>query len=207
MTDAFTYPDKPMDRGKVLSAEDLQRLGRFNRYEDVDGDGIPYRTIPGTDHPAAAYFTRGSGHNKYAAYTERSDEWEGNLARLARKFDHARTIVPAPIVDEVAGAKIGIISYGSNDPGVVEARDMLAARGIKTSYLRLRALPTTAEFQDFVTKYERIYVIENNFDGQMHKILLTEAPQHATSLISIAKCDGLPFTGRWIARSIAQQEG
>ncbi|MGH2517987.1 MAG: 2-oxoacid:acceptor oxidoreductase subunit alpha, partial [Ktedonobacterales bacterium] len=143
MSQPFAYPDQPMDRGKVLSAEDLQRLGSFNRYEDVDGDGIPFRTIPGTEHPNAAYFTRGSGHNKYAQYTERSDEWEGNLRRLARKFDHARTIVPKPVVDEVAGAEIGILSYGSNDPGIVEARDMLAAKGIATSYLRLRALPTT----------------------------------------------------------------
>jgi 2-oxoglutarate ferredoxin oxidoreductase subunit alpha len=207
MSRPFAYPDKPLDRGKVLSAEDLQRLGGFNRYEDVDGDGIPFRTIPGTEHPNAAYFTRGSGHNKYANYTERSDEWEDNLKRLSRKFEHTRTLVPKPIVDEVDGAEIGILSYGSNNPGIVEARDMLAAKGIKTSYLRLRALPTTSEFQDFVARYSRIYVVENNFDGQMHKILQTEAPKHAARLISIAKCDGLPLTGRWIARSIVQQEG
>jgi len=206
MSEPFAYPDKPMDRGKVLSAEDLDRLGGFNRYEDVDGDGIGYRTVPGTDHPLAAYFTRGSGHNKYAQYTERADEWEDNLKRLARKFEYARTIVPKPVVDMVAGAEIGVIAYGSTDPGVVEARAMLAAKGVKTSYLRLRALPTTAEFNEFVTRHPHLYVVENNLDGQMHKILQTEAPAQAASMKSITKCDGLPLTGRWIARSIIQAE-
>jgi 2-oxoglutarate ferredoxin oxidoreductase subunit alpha len=206
MTDPFAYPDKPFDRGKVLSAEELQKLGGFHRYEDVDGDGIPYRTIPGTDSPLAAYFTRGSGHNALAQYTERADEWQANLARLRRKFDTARTLVPKPVVDEVAGAEVGIISYGSNDSAITEARSMLASRGITTSYLRLRALPTTAEFQQFVAQYPRLYVVENNFDGQMAKILLTEAPEHAAQLISINQCDGLPLTGRWIAQSIYERE-
>ncbi|HEU5348334.1 MAG TPA: hypothetical protein VFU63_06950, partial [Ktedonobacterales bacterium] len=206
MTDPFTYPDKPLDRGKVLSAEDLAALRGFNRYEDVDGDGIPFRTVPGTDSPYAAYFTRGSGHNKEAQYTERADEWQANLARLRRKFDTARTLVPKPIVDEVDGAEVGIISYGSNDSPIAEARSMLASRGIQTSYLRLRALPTTDEFQQFVAKYPRFYVVENNFDGQMAKILQTEAPTHAAQLKSVNQCDGLPLTGRWIAQSILEQE-
>jgi 2-oxoglutarate/2-oxoacid ferredoxin oxidoreductase subunit alpha len=206
MSDPFAYPDTPMDRGKVLSADDLTRLGGFNRYEDVDGDGVPYRTIPGTDHPLAAYFTRGSGHNKEAQYTERADEWEANLARLARKHEYARTIVPRPILDEVKGAKIGLIAYGSTDPGIVEARAMLAAKGVKTSYLRLRALPTTEELHEFVARYPHIYVVENNFDGQMRRILQSEVPEHAARLVSICKCDGLPFTGKWIARSILEQE-
>ena len=206
MTDPFAYPDKPFDRGKVLSAEELQKLGGFHRYEDVDGDGIPYRTIPGTDSPLAAYFTRGSGHNALAQYTERADEWQANLARLRRKFDTARTLVPKPVVDEVAGAEVGIISYGSNDSAITEARSMLTSRGVTTSYLRLRALPTTAEFQQFVAKYPRLYVVENNFDGQMAKILMTETPEHAAQLTSINQCDGLPLTGRWIAQSIYERE-
>lgn len=206
MSQPFAYPDQPMDRGKVLSAEDLTRLGGFHRYEDVDGDGIGYRTLPGTDHPLAAYFTRGSGHNKEAQYTERPDEWEANLKRLERKHEHARTIVPRPVVDEVAGAEVGIISFGSNDPGIAEARDMLAAKGIKTSYLRLRALPTTDEFARFVARYPRLYVVENNIEGQLRRILLSEAPEHAARLVSICKCDGLPLSGRWIARSIVEQE-
>ncbi|HEX5547434.1 MAG TPA: 2-oxoacid:acceptor oxidoreductase subunit alpha [Ktedonobacterales bacterium] len=206
MSQPFTYPNKPFDRGKVLSAEELATLGGFHRYEDVDGDGIGSRTIPGTDSPYAAYFTRGSGHNAQAQYTERADEWQANLARLHRKFEHARTLVPKPVVDEVAGAEIGIISYGSNDSAITEARSMLASHGIQTSYLRLRALPTTEEFQQFVAKYPRHYIVENNFDGQMAKILLTEAPAHAAHLKSVNQCDGLPLTGRWIAQSILEQE-
>jgi len=206
MTDSFDYPDQPMDRGKVLSAEELEKLGGFHRYEDVDGDGIPYRTLPGTDNPLAAYFTRGSGHNTKAIYTERADEWEENLKRLAKKFATARTLVPRPALDETPGAEVGLIAYGSTDPGMVEARMFLEKQGIKTSYLRLRALPTEETFQAFVHTYPRIYVVENNFDGQMHKILQTEAPDVAGRMVSISHCDGLPLTSRWIAQAILEQE-
>jgi 2-oxoglutarate/2-oxoacid ferredoxin oxidoreductase subunit alpha len=206
MSEPFSYPEKPFDRGKVLSAEELAKLGGFHRYEDVDGDGIGYRTVPGTDSPYAAYFTRGSGHNAEAQYTERPDEWQANLARLHKKFENARAIMPKPVVDEVAGAEAGIISYGSNDSAIAEARSMLASRGVRTSYLRLRALPTTEEYQQFVARYPRLYVVENNFDAQMAKILQTEAPAYAAHLKSINQCDGLPLTGRWIAQSILSQE-
>jgi 2-oxoglutarate ferredoxin oxidoreductase subunit alpha len=206
MSKPFTYPNQPMDHGKVLTREDLDRLGGFNRYEDVDGDGIGYRTLPGTDHPLAAYFTRGSGHNKEAQYTERPEEWEANLKRLAHKHEFARTLVPRPIVEEVEGANIAIIAYGSTDPGIVEARNMLAEKGIPTSYLRMRALPITQEQRDFTDRYQRIYLVENNLDGQMCRILRSEEPEHATRFHSIAKCDGLPLTGRWIAKSILEQE-
>ncbi|HEV2237337.1 MAG TPA: hypothetical protein VGR57_11815, partial [Ktedonobacterales bacterium] len=178
----------------------------FERYGDPDGDGIGPRTLPGTKHPLAAYFTRGSGHNAQAQYTERPDEWEANLERLNRKLEHARTLVPAPVVDEVKGAQIGLIAYGSTDPGIVEARAMLAARGVKTSYLRLRALPTTAALNDFVARHQRVYVVENNFDGQMTRILQTEVPQHAGRITAITHCDGLPLTARWIAQAIVEQE-
>jgi 2-oxoglutarate ferredoxin oxidoreductase subunit alpha len=206
MTGPFTYPDRPMDRGKVLSAEDVAQLGSFDRYGDADGDGIGPRTLPGTDHPLAAYFTRGSGHNSHAQYTERPDEWEANLQRLARKFETARTLVPTPVIDQVKGAAIGLIAYGSTDPGMVEARAMLAARGLKTSYLRLRALPTTDALKDFVACHQRIYVVENNFDGQMTKILRAEVPEHAGHITAISHCDGLPLTARWIAQAILEQE-
>ena len=207
MSESFAYPDKPFDRGKILSAEDLERLGGFKRYSDEDdGTGVGPRTLPGTDHPLAAYFTRGSGHNANAEYTEKPEEWRANMERLARKHEFARTLVPAPVVDEVEGAEIGIISYGSNDPAIREARDMLAAGGLKTSYLRLRALPTTAEFQAFAAKYDRLYVVENNFDGQMRHILQTEAPERAGAMRSISLCDGLPLTGLWIAKSIVTSE-
>ena len=207
MSEAFTYPDKPFDRGKVLTAADLDRLGGFKRYSDEGaGDGVGPRTLPGTDHPLAAYFTRGSGHNASAEYTEKPDEWRANMERLARKHEYARTLVPAPVIDEVEGAAIGIISYGSNDSAIREARDMLAAAGVMTSYLRLRALPTTKEFTSFAAKYDRLYVVENNFDGQMRHILQTEAPAKAAAMRSVALCDGLPLTGKWIAQSIVTLE-
>lgn len=205
ISDPFEYPDKPMDRGKVLTVEDLNRLGgAWARYKDVDGDGIPYRTLPGTPHPRAAYFTRGTGHNENAGYSERPDDWERNLSRLARKFDTARTLVPAPAVDNVDGATVGIVSVGSNDPAVQEARALLSAQGIKTSYLRLRALPINQAVRDFLHAYDRIFVVENNYDGQLHQILLSEEPLCGGDMRSVARCNGLPLTAQWIADSILQ---
>lgn len=203
ISDEFTYPEAPSDRGKLLSAEDLkERSGKWGRYVDEDGDGIPYRTLPGTDHPMAAYFTRGTGHNEYAFYSERSEDWEKNLYRLRRKFDTARTLVPQPIVDDVADANIAIISIGSNDPAIQEARDRLRASGVETSYMRLRALPISRAVKEFIGIYEKVYIVENNFDGQLYKILVTETPELATRLISVAKCDGMPLSARFIAETI-----
>ncbi|MBX3013368.1 MAG: 2-oxoacid:acceptor oxidoreductase subunit alpha [Caldilineaceae bacterium] len=208
ISDEFDYPETPLDRGKVLSAEDIRaRSGKWGRYLDEDGDGIPYRTLPGTEHPLAAYFTRGTGHNEYAAYSERSEDWEQNLYRLARKFETARTLVPKPVIDDVEEARVAIISLGSNDPAIAEARDRLQKSGVETSYLRLRALPINQTVRDFIASYETIYVVENNFDGQLHKILLTETPEHATRLHSVAKCDGLPLSARFITESILNKQG
>lgn len=204
----FEYPEQPLQRGKVLNAEQLagfkeQHNGqRWGRYLDIDGDGVPYRTLPGTDSPMAAYFTRGTGHTEYATYSERPEIWEGNLERLARKFETTRTLVPAPVVETVDGARIGIISIGSNDPAIVEARARMKADGLETSYLRLRALPLNGEVREFVEKHDKVYVIENNFDGQLHKIMVTELPDLATKLVSTSKCDGLPLSARWISEQI-----
>lgn len=203
ISDQFKYPEKPMDRGKVLSAADLEKVGAsWGRYKDVDGDGVPYRTIPGTPNRFAAYFTRGSGHNEYAGYSERPDDWENNLARLTRKFDTARDYVPEPIVDEREGAKVGIITIGSNHPAVVEARDRLRAEGIETSYLRLRALPLSHNVFDFMNKYDHVFVVENNFDGQLFKVLVNAQPASAPKMVSAAKCNGLPLSARWITETI-----
>lgn len=206
MTPPFEYPTTPMKRGKVLSAEDLERLGGFKRYRDDDGTGVGPRTLPGTNHPAAAYFTRGSGHNESAIYSERPDDWEQNLDRLARKFEYARTLVPKPVVDEREGAEIGFIAFGSADPAVVEARDRLSAEGIETSYLRLRALPLEETTRDFVARHDRVYVVELNHDGQLCQILRMELPEYATRFISLAHCDGLPLTARWITEAVMEQE-
>ncbi|MEZ4707936.1 MAG: 2-oxoacid:acceptor oxidoreductase subunit alpha [Caldilineaceae bacterium] len=203
ISEPFEYPETPMDRGKVLSADDLTELkGNWGRYVDVDGDGIPYRTVPGNKHRAAAYFARGTGHNEYAIYSERKEDWENNMIRLARKFDTARTLVPAPIVDDSPGARIGIITVGSNDEAVREARDRLQAADVETSYMRLRALPINAQVKEFVAAHDQVYVVENNFNGQLCTILRTEMPALATRLVSVSKCDGLPLSARWITDTI-----
>lgn len=206
MSKPFEYPDQPMDRGKVLTAEDLGRLGGFARYKDVDGDGIGYRTLPGTDHPLAAYFTRGTGHDEDARYSERADDWERNMARLNRKFETARALVPPPVVEQVEGARVGIIAYGTTDACVVESRDQLREHGLETSYLRLRALPLNPITRDFIAAHERVYVVENNTDGQMAKLLRMEFPEVATRLISLAHSDGWPLVPRWMTSAILEKE-
>ncbi len=206
MTDPFDYPDKPFDRGKVLSAEDIARMGGFARYKDTDGDGIGPRTLPGTDHPLAAYLARGTGHDENALYSERPDVWENNLKRLARKHDTARKLVPQPVDDVVSGAKFGIIAYGSSDPGVIEARDIFEGEGVKTSYQRIRALPLGEPTRKFLENHERVYVIDNNFDGQMAELIRLAFPEYSTRIVPISHCDGLPLTARWIAQAIKTQE-
>lgn len=206
-TKPFVFPTKPLDRGKVLSAEDLTRLqGKWKRYADIDGDGVCYRTLPGTNHQAAPYFTRGTGHDETAAYSERPEVWSANLIRLAKKHNFARTIVPAPVVDLVESAEVGLVSYGTNDPAIQEARDLLNAVGIKSSYLRLRALPLESRLAEFIKEHVRIYVVENNLDGQMHSLIRLHTPADADRIVSIAKCDGLPLTARWIHDSLLTQE-
>jgi 2-oxoglutarate ferredoxin oxidoreductase subunit alpha len=208
ISEPFHYPENSFDRGKILSAEDLEEMGgSWGRYKDVDGDGITYRTIPGNPHKMAAYFTRGTGHNEYAGYSERSEDWENNLIRLRRKFDSARQYVPAPIIDKVATAKVGIISLGTNDPAIVEGRDRLKASGIDTSYLRLRALPITQSVRDFVSAHDHVFVVENNFDGQLCKILIDECRADATKLISAARCDGLPLSARYVHNTVQEHVG
>lgn len=209
MTDTFEYPDQPIDRGKVLDAEALSKMkpGEWGRYKDVDGDGIPYRTLPGTPHPGAGYFTRGTGHNEYAVYSERGDDWTANIERLHRKYDKARELVPQPVIDEVDGASFGIIAFGTTHPTIIEARDWLRDKhGVEASYLRLRALPISQSVFDFVDRYDRVYVVENNHDGQMCQILRLEMPERAADLVSVAHLDGLPLSARWVVETIMAQE-
>jgi 2-oxoglutarate ferredoxin oxidoreductase subunit alpha len=205
MSEPFAYPEEPINRGKVLTAEEVAEKG-FARYRDIDGDGIGYRTLPGTDHPQAAFFTRGTGHNDRAVYSEKPEDWVENMDRILRKFETARTLVPRPIVEENENAEIGIIAYGSTQYAVQEARDRLAGNGLPTSFLRLRALPINDEVKSFVERYDRVYVIELNRDGQMHDILLTELPDQATKLKSIAYLDGMPLTARRVVEAILAEE-
>lgn len=208
MSPPFEYPDQPMDRGKVLDAKQLDELGSFARYKDVDGDGIPYRTLPGTPHPLAAYFTRGTGHNEKAGYSERPDDWMKNMERLGRKFETARQIVPQPVVQDVEDARIAIISYGSADPAVEEARWRLETQHeIKTSYLRIRALPLADSIRDFVAAYDRVYVVELNTDAQMYQLLRLHVGGELEVRLRPANwCDGLPLTARWLTAHILQAE-
>jgi 2-oxoglutarate ferredoxin oxidoreductase subunit alpha len=206
MTPPFAYPEEPMDRGKVLDAEQITAIQRWGRYQDTDGDGIPYRTLPGNTNPRAAYLARGTGHNEFAVYSERSSDWQANLDRLTRKHDTARTIVPKPIVDDVAGATVGVIAYGSTDPAVVEARDVLRQAGLETAYLRIRALPLGQEVAEFVSRYEQIYVVEMNQDGQMHQLVQLHSPVRAGSVHSVRTCDGLPLTARFVSDAILNHQ-
>jgi 2-oxoglutarate ferredoxin oxidoreductase subunit alpha len=210
MAEPFQYPDKPINRGKVLDKVALEEFfaekGEWGRYKDYDGDGIGYRTLPGTDHPRAAYFARGTGHNEYAAYSERSDDWLKNMARLHRKFETARQTMPESYIDFDANKSVGIISFGSNDPAIQEARDRLRADGIETNYLRVRALPLRQEVIDFVVQHRRVYVVENNFDGQLAQIIRAETRQDTHHLISLTSGDGLPMTPGFVHQGILREE-
>jgi len=209
MSEPFEYPVKPIRRGKVLDAEQLRELGGFARYKDVDGDGIPYRTLPGTDHPAAAYFTRGSGHNEKALYTERPEDYENNMLRLVRKFETARTLVPKPILEGKGSQRVGIIAFGTSHWAVDESRDQLEREGdIATDYLRIRAYPFTQEVRDFVASHERIYVVEQNRDSQMLNLLKIDLDAvEVVKLHSVLHFNGLPIDARSITSAIAAQEG
>lgn len=207
MSDPFQYPTKPFDRGKRLDADTLKRLGSFGRYRDVDGDGIPYRTVPGDGLPA--FFTRGSGHNEQAQYSERSDDYAKNLDRLDRKFETARTVVPRPEVDLVEGGRVGVIAYGTTHWAIVESRDqLLAEHGFKTSYLRLRAYPFSEEVAAFIDACDRVYVVEQNRDGQMATLLkLDSTPERVAKIRSIRHYMGLPLDGRSVTTELLRQEG
>ncbi len=209
MADPFPYPDKPIARGKVLNAEDLKRLGSFGRYKDVDNDGIPYRTLPGTDHPAASYFTRGSGHNEKAQYSERPDDYVRNMDRLIKKFNSARSFVPGPVLEKGGKSKIGIIAYGTTHWAMVEAYDQLNKEyQLKTDYLRLRAYPFSQEVHDFIRQHDRVYIVEQNRDGQMFELIKLDIPaDQVVKLHSVRHYNGLPVDARSLTDDIIAQEG
>ncbi len=205
MSKQFDYPDQPLDRGKILSAEDLEKIESYARYRDVDGDGITYRTLPGTDHPGAAWFARGTGHNEQALYSEDPADWESNFERLWRKIESASKLVPEPVLLEREDAEVGIIAFGSTDPAVLEAQDRLDNR-LPCSYLRVRAVPFTSQVEEFLQKYDRIYVVEMNVEGQMRQLLTLEFPQYAIKLRSLCKNNGLPLTAEWVEQALLAGE-
>jgi 2-oxoglutarate ferredoxin oxidoreductase subunit alpha len=208
MSDPFPYPDKPIDRGKVLSKEDLGKLGGFSRYKDVDGDAIGYRTLPGTQHPAAAYFTRGSGHNAQGNYSERPEDYENNMERLRRKFENVRSVAPAPVIEKMPKAEIGIIAFGTTHWALTESRDQLRdEHKLATDYLRIRAFPFSHDVADFVRSHKRVYVVEQNRDAQMFSLLRMDLDgELIPKLRSVARLDGLPIDARSITNDIAAME-
>lgn len=207
MSDPMQYPDEPMDRGKVLSAEELEKVNGFARYRDVDGDGIPYRTLPGNENPKSVWFARGTGHNEKAVYSERPEDWVQNMERLMRKAETARQYLPAPVQHGAGDQSVGLIYYGSTEPAVQEALQRLENGGQPIDALRLRAVPFTDEVVDFIKRHERCYVLEMNTDGQMHKLLQLEVPERATQLRSLTHNNGLPVTARWIVEAVQNAEG
>lgn len=204
MSKPFQYPDSPMDRGKILMEKDLEEIkGNWGRYLDRDGDGIPYRTLPGNKHPLGAYFTRGTGHDEYARYTEDPEVYFRNMERLKRKYDTAKKYVPKPVLHENKNAAVGIIAFGSTENAIFEAQHQLAnEHGIESELMRVRAVPFTQEVSEFVEKYEQIFVVEMNRDGQMCQILRMEYPQFGSRFKSVAYQDGLPASAKWVREGI-----
>jgi 2-oxoglutarate ferredoxin oxidoreductase subunit alpha len=197
-SDPLKLNQEPFDYGKRLSAEQLEewtKAGKkFRRYFDQDGDGIPYRTVPGNPHRVASYFTRGSGHDADARYSEDEHDYKYILDRLRKKFDTARKFVPKPIVEKERGVKTGIVCYGSSYEPVREARDRLKARGLRTNHMLIRALPLTSEVRDFFAEHDTIYLVEQNRDGQMAAIIKDEWPELGTKIVSVLIYNGLPAT-------------
>ena len=206
MSEPFDYPERPLDRGKVLSAVELEKLGEFARYRDVDGDGIPYRTLPGTEHPLAAHLTRGSGHDETAEYSENPDEYKNLMDRVARKHETAREWVPPPIIEYSEGASVGLIAYGSTDAAIGECRDQLLNEyGIQTNYFRIRALPLTSELKEFVDRCRHVYVVEQNHDGQMGELVRLELEARA-EIRKVLHYNGWPIDARFITDRITAWE-
>jgi 2-oxoglutarate ferredoxin oxidoreductase subunit alpha len=204
MSRPFEYPEQPMDRGKVLWEKDLEELkGNWGRYLDKDGDGIPYRTVPGNKHPLSAYFTRGTGHDEQARYTEDNVVFQRNMIRLKKKFETAKQYLPKAVTDLKEGARIGIIAYGSTEAAINEARVHLEKEyGMKTSFLRVRSVPFTSDVDDFVRAHDEIYVVEMNRDGQLHQLLTVAYPEAALNLKSVAFGDGMPASAKWVREGI-----
>ncbi len=207
MTKRFQYPDKPINRGKILWEEDLENFeGEWGRYLDVDGDGIPYRTVMGNTHEKAPYFTRGTGHDEFGNYSEDPEVWKRILDRIKKKFDNTRERLPKPEYSRMDDAKIGLVGMGSTEPAILEAQDKLVKNGMPTDYMRVRALPFSKEVREFIQAHDRNYVLELNRDGQLHQILTIEYCDMSDRMISLSYIDGLPMTADWIVDSVSEKE-
>lgn len=202
--DRFDYSDQPFKRGKVLNKDDLERLGEFARYKDVDGDGIPYRTLPGTEHDLAAYFTRGTGHTPEAKYSEKSDNYQDLMNRLSRKWETLKTMVPAPEITTAKSPECGIVYYGSTDLVVDELLDLLGNPREKVSLMRLKAYPFNKDVESFLEKHEKVLIVEQNQHGQMAELLRADYPQFANRIHVETSCDGMPLSPEVLAESLKE---
>ena len=198
-SDPFKYYDKPFDRGKILTAKDLEKIKEWERYADIDKDGIPYRTLPGNPHLLASYFTRGTGHTKEAGYSEDPAVYQANMHRLVTKYKTAVKYLPTPIVSGDPKSKLGMITTGTTHHAVVEAIDDLKEK-YRTSvkYLRVLAYPFHEEVKTFIASCDKVLVVEQNRDGQMRKLLLAELELEASRLIPVLHCSGLPMEAGWV---------
>ena len=194
------------DRGKVMSADELEAGRDFGRYLDVDGDGIPFRTLPGAHATRGAYFTRGSTRDAYARYSEAGPDYLYNMERLLRKFESARALVPQPIVRRPAKKAAGaVIYYGSTSPAMDEALGILQAQGIQLAGLRVRAFPFSEAVESFIAEYDKVFVVEQNRDGQLRTLLVNELEIDPARLLPILHYDGTPITARFIVKAIAER--
>ena len=197
-------PDKGFDRGKVLTAEDLEKIEKFHRYLDVDGDGIPYRTFPGA-HPKGAYFTRGSGHSKYGGYTEDSAEYQEVVDRLLVKWETARTLVPGADVRYSKFNKAGLLTVGSGHGACVEALDRLEAQKVGLNYCRVRAFPFSAEVREFIENHDVVYVVEQNRDAQLRTLLMLDAAADPRKLVSLLHYNGMPMNPGFVVQKVLDE--
>jgi 2-oxoglutarate ferredoxin oxidoreductase subunit alpha len=203
----FTWDDScKMDRGKVMTAEALEAGADFGRYRDVDNDGIPFRTYPGTHPKLGSFFTRGTSRDQYARYTEDGDAYQDNMQRLLKKFETAKQIVPRPVRrDAATPTRLGAIYYGSTAPAMDEALELLAARGIVLDVMRIRAFPFHDDVLDFVAEHDQVFVVEQNRDAQLRTLLINEGAINPARLIRVLHWNGSPITARQIADAIAEQ--
>ncbi|MEY4160542.1 MAG: 2-ketoglutarate: oxidoreductase subunit alpha [Pseudomonadota bacterium] len=204
LCDPFEWDDtRRYDRGKVLSAADLEAGKVYGRYDDVDGDGVPWRTIPGVHGSKGAYFTRGTTRNAQARYSELGSDYVYNMERLRRKFETAKALVPAPILTPAAqSTDYGVIYYGSTGPAMAEALELMAKAGIHLDALRIRAFPFAAEIDAFITAHDKVFVVEQNESGQLRSMLINEGEHNPRNLIKVLHYDGTPITARFIAAAI-----
>ncbi len=207
LCEPFAWDDsRSYDRGKVMTAEELEAGKDFGRYKDVDGDGIPWRTLPGTHPSKGSYFTRGTTRNAYAQYSERGPDYIYNVQRLLKKFETAATLVPQPVLRPAARpTRLGVIYFGSTSPAMNEALDVLTEAGIHIDALRLRAFPFPASVAQFIAGHDKVFVVEQNRDAQMHCLLVNELDVDPARLVRVLHYDGTPITARFITGAITQQ--